>query len=246
LEKSHRNSLQPGYKLQWYEIKEILGQGGFGITYLAHDKNLDEDVAIKEFLPIEVAAREGDFSIHPLSEGHKKNYEWGLDRFIKEARTLTKFKHPSIVRVRSVFNENNTAYMVMEYERGESLQEILTRRKKLDEAELINIIIPLLGGLEIVHETGFIHRDIKPANIFIRKDGSPLLLDFGSARQAHLLPLALKTKGITKFTNGTNIRSAIYVLLPIPQLQLRKKAPQFQPFISGGKTDTFPIPEIHF
>ena len=197
MEKTHRNSLQPGYKLQWYEIKEILGQGGFGITYLAHDTNLDEDVAIKEFLPIELAMREGDFSIHPLSDGHKKNYEWGLDRFIKEARTLTKFKHPNIVRVRSVFKENNTAYMVMEYEHGESLQEILTRRKKLDEAELINIIIPLLGGLEIVHETGFIHRDIKPANIFIRKDGSPLLLDFGSARQA----LGEETKTLTSLVS---------------------------------------------
>jgi len=72
LEKTHRNSLQTGYRLHWYEIKEILGQGGFGITYLAHDTNLDEDVAIKEFLPIELAVREGDFSIHPLSEGHKK------------------------------------------------------------------------------------------------------------------------------------------------------------------------------
>ena len=197
MEKTHRNSLQPGYKLQWYEIKEILGQGGFGITYLAHDTNLDEDVAIKEFLPIELAMREGDFSIHPLSEGHKKNYEWGLDCFIKEARTLTKFKHPNIVRVRSVFKENNTAYMVMEYEHGESLHEILTRRKKLDEAELINIVIPLLGGLEIVHETGFIHRDIKPANIFIRKDGSPLLLDFGSARQA----LGEETKTLTSLVS---------------------------------------------
>lgn len=197
MEKTHRNSLQPGYKLQWHEIKKILGQGGFGITYLAHDTNLDEEVAIKEFLPIELAMREGDFSIHPLSEGHKKNYEWGLDRFIKEARTLTKFKHPNIVRVRSVFKENNTAYMVMEYEHGESLQEILTRRKKLDEAELINIIIPLLGGLEIVHETGFIHRDIKPANIFIRKDGSPLLLDFGSARQA----LGEETKTLTSLVS---------------------------------------------
>ncbi len=197
MEKTHRNSLQPGYKLHWYEIKKILGQGGFGITYLAHDANLDEDVAIKEFLPIELAMREGDFSIHPLSEGHKDNYEWGLDRFIKEARTLTKFKHPSIVRVRSVFNENNTAYMVMEFERGESLQEILTRRKTMDESELINIIIPLLGGLEIVHETNFIHRDIKPANIFIREDSSPLLLDFGSARQA----LGEETKTLTSLVS---------------------------------------------
>lgn len=197
MEKTHRNSLQTGYKLHWYEIKEILGQGGFGITYLAHDTNLDEDVAIKEFLPIELAVREGDFSIHPLSEGHKKNYEWGLVRFIKEARTLTKFKHPSIVRVRSVFEENNTAYMVMEYEQGESLQQLLTRRKTLEEAELMNFVIPLLGGLDKVHETGFIHRDIKPANIFIRNDGSPVLLDFGSARQA----LGEETKTLTSLVS---------------------------------------------
>jgi serine/threonine protein kinase/flagellin-specific chaperone FliS len=196
-DKVHRNSLQPGYVLHWYTIKKILGQGGFGITYLAHDTNLEEDVAIKEFLPIELAMREGDFSIHPLSEGHKDNYEWGLDRFIKEARTLTKFKHPNVVRVRSVFNENNTAYMVMEFERGESLQEILSRRKTMEEAELMNIIIPLLGGLEIVHESNFIHRDIKPANIFIREDGSPLLLDFGSARQA----LGEETKTLTSLVS---------------------------------------------
>jgi len=197
LEKTHRNSLQTGHKLHWYEIKEILGQGGFGITYLAHDANLDEDVAIKEFLPIELASREGDYSIHPLSESHRKNFEWGLDRFIKEARTLTKFKHPSIVRVRNVFEANNTAYMVMEYENGESMQQLLSRRKTLEEAELIKVIIPLLGGLEVVHETGFIHRDIKPANIFIRDDGSPVLLDFGSARQA----LGEETKTLTSLVS---------------------------------------------
>jgi serine/threonine protein kinase/flagellin-specific chaperone FliS len=196
-DKVRRNSLQSGYELHWYNIKEILGQGGFGITYLATDTNLEEDVAIKEFLPIELAIREGDYSIHPLSEGHKDNYVWGLDRFIKEARTLTKFKHPNIVRVRSVFNENNTAYMVMEFERGKSLQEILSRRKTMDEAELMKIILPLLGGLDVVHAANFIHRDIKPANIFIREDGSPLLLDFGSARQA----LGEETKTLTSLVS---------------------------------------------
>lgn len=124
--KSHRNSLKPGHKLLWYEIKKILGQGGFGITYLAHDLNLFRDVAIKEYLPIEIAVREADFSVHPVSEDHDEKYQWGLDRFISEARTLAKFRHPNIVRVHSVFEDNNTGYMVMHYEHGESLQEKLT------------------------------------------------------------------------------------------------------------------------
>ena len=161
---------------------KILGQGGFGITYLAYDSNLDEDVAIKEYLPIELAVREGDYSVHPVSEDHGNNFQWGLERFISEARTLTRFKHPNIVRVRNVFEDNNTAYMVMEYEEGESLQELLSRRKTMEEAEILNILLPILGGLQLIHEKKFIHRDIKPANIFIRKDGSPVLLDFGSAR----------------------------------------------------------------
>jgi len=191
--KIHRNSLKPGHQLHWYEIKEILGQGGFGITYLAHDTNLDEDVAIKEYLPIELAVREGDFSVHPVSDAHDENYHWGLERFITEARTLTKFKHPNIVRVRNVFEDNNTAYMVMEYEKGKSLQEKLTGKKTLEEPELLKILIPILGGLEIVHQAGFIHRDIKPDNIFVRHDSSPVLLDFGSARQA----LGEQTKTLT-------------------------------------------------
>ena len=195
--KVHRNSLKRGHKLHWYEIKEILGQGGFGITYLARDTNLDEDVAIKEYLPIELAVREGDFSVHPMSEDHDKNFSWGLKRFIAEARTLTKFKHPNIVRVRNIFEDNNTAYMVMEYEEGKSLSEIISGRKTMEEAELLNIIIPILGGLELVHQQNFIHRDIKPANIYIRTDGSPVLLDFGSARQA----LGVETKTLTSLVS---------------------------------------------
>jgi len=196
-DKIHRNSLQPGHKLHWYRIEKILGQGGFGITYLAHDFNLDRKVAIKEYLPIELAVRERDFSVHPVTEEHGEKFRWGLDRFITEARTLAKFKHPNIVHVLNVFEENNTAYMVMEYEQGESLQEILTRRKTLEEAELINILIPILGGLQKVHDAGFIHRDIKPANIFIREDGSPVLLDFGSARQA----LSMATQTLTSLVS---------------------------------------------
>lgn len=193
VEKIHRNSLKPGYRLHWYRIEKILGQGGFGITYLAYDFNLDRKAAIKEYLPIELAVREGDFSVHPVTENHGEQFKWGLDRFLTEARTLAKFEHPNIVRVLNVFEENNTAYMVMSYEEGESLQEILSRRKTLEEGEIMNILFPILGGLDRVHNMGFIHRDIKPANIFLRKDGSPVLLDFGSARQA----LGIETKTLT-------------------------------------------------
>ena len=189
----HRNSLQPGYELHWYHIIKILGQGGFGITYLAHDTNLDQQVAIKEYLPTDLAVRENNVSVHPVSEGHRESYQWGLERFISEAQTLAKFKHHNIVRVLSVFTENNTAYMVMEYEHGEPMDALLKNRKTIAEEKLKSILMPMLDGLEEVHKTGFIHRDIKPPNIYIRTDGSPVLLDFGSARQS----LGIQTRTLT-------------------------------------------------
>ena len=181
---THRAALTPGYRIQWYEVQRILGQGGFGITYLALDTNLNQQVAIKEYLPMELAVRVDDRTVQPMSGKHGEQYRWGLTRFIEEARTLARFKHPNIVRVFSVFEANNTAYMVMEYEHGDSLQSRLSGRGTLDETALLQIVQPLLSGLEQVHAAGFIHRDIKPANIFLRNDGTPVLLDFGSARQA--------------------------------------------------------------
>jgi serine/threonine protein kinase len=189
----HRNSLKPGHRLHWYSIEKILGQGGFGITYLAHDFNLNQEVAIKEYLPMELAVREQDFSVQPASDTHGELFKWGLDRFMTEAQTLARFKHPNIVRVLAVFQANRTGYMVMEYEEGDSLKDILTRRQTLEEDDLLKIVLPILGGLEKVHERGFIHRDIKPSNIFIREDGSPVLIDFGSARQA----LGAETRALT-------------------------------------------------
>ena len=180
----HRNSLQSGYRLHWYHIEKILGQGGFGITYLATDTNLNRQVAIKEYLPVEMAVRQNNTSVYPVSGEHGEQFKWGLERFISEARTLARFKHPNIVRVHAVFRENNTAYMIMEYEHGRGLDRILKEKKTLAEDELIQIISPILNGLEAVHTTGFIHRDIKPPNIYIREDNTPVLLDFGSARQS--------------------------------------------------------------
>jgi len=183
--KHHLNSLKPGHQIHWYEIIEILGEGGFGITYLARDINLNHEVAIKEYMPSDLATRnDDDGSVHPISSEKKEAYQWGLERFLDEAKTIAQFQHPNIVRVRSVFEAKNTAYMVMDYEMGESLHEILMRRKTLDEEDIKNIITPIIDGIKIVHAAGIIHRDIKPANIFLRIDGDPVLLDFGSARES--------------------------------------------------------------
>src|SRR5688572_4914102 len=179
---AYPDALPPEYRLHWYVLERVLGQGGFGITYLARDTNLDQQVAIKEYLPIDVATRKPDSTVRPRADDQTDRFRWGLDRFIREARTLARFDHPNIVRVYSVFEFNNTAYMVMRFEEGENFAALLERRRTLPEDELLRVLLPVLDGLELIHNAGFIHRDIKPDNIHIRTDGSPVLLDFGSAR----------------------------------------------------------------
>ena len=183
-DKNYRDTLPAGYGLHWFELKSVLGRGGYGVTYLALDKNLDRQVAIKEYLPIDFATRHGDQTVAARGREQEKMYQWGLERFLKEARTLAKFNHPNIVRVISVFEHNGTAYMVMEYEQGEDLSTVFKRQAFFSEEELLDIFIPVIDGLSLVHQSGFIHRDIKPSNIYIRDDKSPVLIDFGSARQS--------------------------------------------------------------
>lgn len=181
----HR-TLSTGEMLNWYRIERVLGRGGFGVIYLATDTNLDHPVAIKEYIPAGFARREGDIAVHPLTDRHGAQYREGLERFITEARNLVRFKHPNIVRVMSVFQKNNTAYMVMEFELGECLNRYLERAGTCSESRLKSLIRPVAEGLAEVHRHGFIHRDIKPGNIMVRPDGSPVLLDFGSARDANI------------------------------------------------------------
>ena len=177
-------ALPEGYALHWYRVASVLGKGGFGITYLAVDDNLEQQVAIKEFYPEDLVTRGNDFALAPRSAAVSQEYADWLKRFIEEARTLARFDHPNIVRCHSVFEANNTAYMVMRYEDGESLKEILDREGHLDEDTLLSIVLPILDGLRLVHERGFVHRDCQPANIYIRGDGSPVLIDFGAARES--------------------------------------------------------------
>jgi serine/threonine protein kinase len=195
---THRNALDIGTRIDRYEIEAVIGHGGFGISYRAVDVGTGERVALKEFLPTELATREADDSVYPLSESHLDDFQWGLERFLDEVNLLAHFRHPSIVRVHRAFEGNGTAYMVMAYEEGESLAARLKREGTLDATELTAIVMPLLEGLEIVHEAGFIHRDIKPSNIYLRDGGAPVLLDFGSARQA----LRGKTRTLTALVSA--------------------------------------------
>lgn len=166
-----------------FRIDRVLGAGGFGVTYLAHEMALERLVTIKEYFPADFAARVDGVEAAPRSHGSAKDYQWGLDRFIEEAQTLAKFDHPNIVRVYRTFKANNTAYMVLQWEEGQSLKSWL---KSLGRAprqkELDRIIGPLLDALETIHRADFLHRDIAPDNIIIRKSGEPVLIDFGAAR----------------------------------------------------------------
>jgi serine/threonine protein kinase len=178
-------SLPAGLRLADYVIERPLGGGGFGITYLARDSNLQLPVAIKEYFPSDLVTRGGDNSVKVRTSNmeHQEQYDWGLERFLDEARALATFRHPNIVRVLRYFRENGTAYIVMEYESGLPLKRWVPQNAPLSQRSLLSIIYPLLDGLEAVHKTGFLHRDIKPDNIYVRADGTPVLLDFGAARR---------------------------------------------------------------
>lgn len=177
-------ALQNGTELVGdYRIERVLGAGGFGITYLAEEIALGRSVTIKEYFPSDFAARSNAGDASPRSEGCSSDYRWGLDRFIEEAQTLAKFNHPNIVRVYRYFRANNTGYMVLHFEEGQSLKSWLKGLKRAPrQIELDKILSPLLDALETIHKEDFLHRDIAPDNIIIRKDGQPVLIDFGSAR----------------------------------------------------------------
>ncbi len=181
---TYRNALTLDSMLLEYRLESVLGAGGFGMTYLGWDTHLEKHVAIKEYLPTDLSIRALDGSIVPVNTESEYNYQWGLARFIQEARTLAKFSHPNIVRVYRFFEANGTSYMVMDYEAGASLHQYLRGMPRPEEAALKNWLMPILDGLQAVHALGFLHRDIKPSNVFMRENGTPVLLDFGSARMA--------------------------------------------------------------
>lgn len=187
--------LPVGHVLYHYVITREIGRGAFGITYLAYDDNQDKHIAIKEYLPEQYGIRQSGTTVQPTAPRARDVFDWGMNRFLEEAQTLAQFdEHPNLIGVEGYFNENGTAYIVMDYVPGELLSTYIKREAPLSEGKLRNIMQPIIDGLSEVHSKGYLHRDIKPENIILRHDGSPVLLDFGSARFA----MGVKTRNLTR------------------------------------------------
>jgi hypothetical protein len=176
--------LPEGHELQNYRILKVLAYGGFSFVYLAHDEN-EMPVAIKEYLPSTLALRASGELAPVVSEENLATFRYGLKCFFEEGRALAGLSHPNVVRVLNFFRANETVYMVMRYERGRTLQQhIQKHRGALPEIWIRQAFVQLLNGLREVHSNKLLHLDIKPGNIYIRNDGTPLLIDFGAVRQA--------------------------------------------------------------
>ncbi|MDO9235224.1 MAG: serine/threonine-protein kinase [Aquabacterium sp.] len=178
------NGLPIGHRLHEFEIEGLVGEGGFGIVYLARDTQLHRTVAIKEYMPASLAMRAGDLSVTVRSERHRETFTLGMRSFVNEARLLASFDHPALIKVYRFWEENGTAYMVMPYYQGPTLKTWLREQPKPpDEAWLKGVLAPLLDALEVIHSDHCYHRDIAPDNILLLGPNKPLLLDFGAARR---------------------------------------------------------------
>lgn len=179
------DALATGTLVDRYKIESVLGIGGFGITYKAFDTKLHGYVAIKEFLPGTLANRDGATKTVVPKSHSIDIYSHCLNAFVDEARRLNQLHHPNVVGVLNFVEQYGTAYIVMKFEEGESMDLSLARMKgtSVAEKDIMTVLVPILKGLKAVHDAGMLHRDIKPGNIFIRDNGEPMLIDFGAARQ---------------------------------------------------------------
>ena len=195
--------LNEGYLLNSYQIQSVIGHGGFGVVYKGIHRELESDVAIKEYFPSELCTRQDNVVVHSKPE-FQSAFDENLNRFIKEAQQLQKFRSsPNIVTCTDLFRANGTAYIVMEYVDGLPLSVLLERReshgKPFTEQDMLQVILPLLNALQTVHELGVCHRDIKPSNILIRSsDSTPVLIDFGAAKHE----ISRDTKSFAPYSDG--------------------------------------------
>ncbi len=175
--------LPPGYQLHGYEIEKVLSCGGFSIVYLAKDA-AGERMAIKEYLPSSLALRGADEIVPAISDENLSTFRYGMKCFFEEGRALASLSHPNIIQVINFFRANDTVYLVMKYERGRTLQEhVQVKKGNVRENFIRRIFTMSLNGLREVHSNKLLHLDLKPANIYIRNDHTPVLIDFGAARQ---------------------------------------------------------------
>ncbi len=178
------NPLPIGHRLHEFVIEGLVGEGGFGIVYLARDTQLERTVAIKEYMPASLASRGADFHVQVRSERYRETFDLGLRSFVNEARLLALFDHPALIKVYRFWEDNGTAYMVMPYYQGPTLKTWLREHgTPPDEAWLKGMLRPLLEALEVIHADSCYHRDIAPDNILLLGPNKPLLLDFGAARR---------------------------------------------------------------
>jgi len=178
------NALPIGHRLHEFEITGLVGEGGFGIVYLAHDTQLERVVAIKEYMPGSLATRAGDLSVTVKSERQRETFTLGMRSFVNEAKLLASFDHPALIKVYRFWEENGTAYMVMPYYQGPTFKTWLREQKQPpDEAWLKGMLGPLIDALDVIHADHCYHRDIAPDNILLLGPNKPLLLDFGAARR---------------------------------------------------------------
>src|SRR4051812_5736581 len=175
--------LPEGTQLENYRVLRVLAHGGFSFVYLAHDEN-DTPVAIKEYLPSTLVLRTNGAISPNVPEEDASTFRYGMKCFFEEGRALASLSHPNVVRVLNFFRANDTVYLVMRYERGRTLQQhIMNHRGAMEEAWIRRTFAELLNGLREVHTNKLLHLDIKPGNVYVRNDGTPLLIDFGAARQ---------------------------------------------------------------
>ena len=217
-------TLPDGMVLHTYRIERTLGQGGFGVTYLAHDLEEDCKVVIKENLPTAFAHRDStSLFVHPMGDGElKENFEWALERFIDEARTIASLNHPNIVQVKRAFRMLGTAFYVMPWVGGNELGKIAPSPDQITEEWLRPILLLLLDALSYLHSNNLQHRDIKPANVLIDSQGTPTLIDFGAAR------------ALVSEHSATAIESAGYT--PVEQLQAHSKKGPWTDLYALGAT----------
>lgn len=178
------NALPVGYRFNEFEIKEVIGGGGFGIVYRAWDHQLERTIAIKEFMPGSLAVRGEDMTLVLRSERFGKAFSAGLNSFIQEARLLARFNHPNLLHVLRFWVQNDTAYMGTLFYSGTTLTRLREQKPELiDEAWIRRVLPMLFGAIKTIHDEGYLHRDISLDNIQIQDNGLPVLLDFGSARR---------------------------------------------------------------